>query len=103
VDSESKRLKVLDLVEKATSERKFLKKGSREFANTILGERRHYSLVELKKNPEDEAAEEEPVPIKMNGAAVRTPEEDKKWEEEQKELEANPPKGGKAPAKGKKK
>jgi len=40
--------------------------------------------------------------IKINGAAIRTPEEDIKWEEEQKELEANPPKG-KAPPKGKKK
>ena len=41
--------------------------------------------------------------IKINGAAIRTPDEDIKWEEEQKELEANAPKGGKAPAKGKKK
>ena len=37
------------------------------------------------------------------GFAIRTPAEDIKWEEEQKELEANAPKGGKAPPKGKKK
>ena len=41
--------------------------------------------------------------ISINGAAIRTPAEDIKWEEEQKELEANAPKGGKAPPKGKKK
>ena len=57
----------------------------------------------MKKNPDDENADEEPAPIKINGAAIRTPVEDVKWEEEQKELEANQPKGGKAPPKGKKK
>ena len=40
--------------------------------------------------------------IKINGAACRTPAEDIIWEEQQRELEANAPKG-KAPAKGKKK
>lgn len=101
-DDEEARFKVTDLVEKTSTERKFLKAGSREFANTILAEKRAYNFCELKKNPDDETAEEEPVMIKINGAAIRTPEEDIKWEEEQKELEANPPKGGK-PAKGKKK
>ena len=57
----------------------------------------------MKKPPEDENAEEEPMPIKINGAAIRTPDEDITWEAEQKELEANAPKGGKAPPKGKKK
>ena len=57
--------------------------------------------MEIKKNPETE--EEEPALISINGKACRTPAEDIKWEEEQKELEANAPKGGKAPAKGKKK
>lgn len=51
----------MDLVEKASGERKYLKAGSREFANTVLGEKRTYIFVEMKKNPEDEAAEEEPV------------------------------------------
>jgi hypothetical protein len=51
----------LDLVEKASTERKFLKDGSREFANSVLGEKRTYIFVEMRKNPEDEAADEEPV------------------------------------------
>lgn len=57
----------------------------------------------MKKNEDDPNAEEEPKMISINGAAIRTPAEDIKWEEEQKELEANAPKGGKAPPKGKKK
>ena len=35
--------------------------------------------------------------IKINGAACRTPAEDAKWEEEQKELEAQQPAKGKKP------
>ena len=71
------------MVEKTSTERKFLKAGSRDFANTILAEKRAYNFCELKKNPADETAEEEPVLIKINGAAIRTPDEDIKWEEEQ--------------------
>ena len=70
-------------------------------ASTVLGERRCFQFVEMKKSAEGD--EEEPSMVKINGAACRTPAEDIKWEEEQKELEANAPKGGKAPAKGKKK
>ena len=66
----------------------------------MLGERKCYQFVEIKKNEDDE---EEPKFITVNGAACRTPAEDIKWEEEQREIEANAPKGGKAPAKGKKK
>ena len=55
------------------------------------------------KKGDDDNAEEEPTAIKINGAAIRTPDEDITWEAEQKELEANAPKGGKAPPKGKKK
>lgn len=80
-----------------------MKAGAREYANTVLGERRAYNFCELKKNPADETADEEPCLIKINGAACRTPAEDIVWEEQQKELEANAPKGGKAPPKGKKK
>lgn len=68
-----------------------------------MGERRAFNFIELVKNPEDDNADEEQVPIRINGAAIRTPQEDIAWEEEQKELEANAPKGGKAPPKGKKK
>lgn len=93
----------MDLVEKASTERKYLKDGSREFANTVLGEKRTYIFVEMKKNPDDEAAEEEPVQISINGKACRTPDEDIKWDEEQANLEANAPTKGKAAPKGKKK
>ena len=92
----------MDLCEKASFDRKFLKAGSREFANTILGDRKAFVFVEMKKG-EDDNADEEPAAIKINGAAIRTPDEDITWEAEQKELEANAPKGGKAPPKGKKK
>lgn len=57
----------------------------------------------MKKNPEDENADEEPHLIKIDGKAIRTPDEDIKWEEEQKELEAAAPKGKNDPKKGKKK
>lgn len=67
----------------------------------MLTEKLCYQFVELKKT--EDGDDEEPAMIKINGAACRTPTEDIKWEEEQKELEANAPKGGKAPAKGKKK
>jgi len=60
-DTEEARKKILDLVEKTSTERKFLKYGSRDLANTVLGEKRTYIFVEMKKNPEDEAADEEPV------------------------------------------
>ena len=100
-EAERQRKKDTDLVEKTSEERKFLQKAEkRELANTMLGERRCYRFCEIKKT---EAEEEEPHLITINGAACRTPAEDIKWEEEQKELEANAPKGGKAPAKGKKK
>lgn len=101
-EAEELRPKITDLVEKSSNDRKYLKAGGMEYANTVLGERRAYIFVEMKKNPEDEAAEEEPKKITINGAACRTPAEDIIWEEQQKELEANAPKG-KAPAKGKKK
>lgn len=101
-DGEEERKKVTDLVEKSSDERKYLKAGSREFANTTLGEKRAYVFVELKKNPDDETAEEEPVKISINGKACRTPDEDIKWEEEQANIEANAPKGGKAAPKKKK-
>ena len=103
LETEKKRPKKTDLVEKQSDERKFLQAGSRDYANTLLGERRCYKFVEIKKNPEDENADEEPHLIKIDGKAIRTPDEDIKWEEEQKELEAAAPKGGKAPPKGKKK
>jgi hypothetical protein len=55
------------------------------------------------RTPEVDGGEEEVKPITINGAAIRTPDEDIQWEQEQKELEAAAPKGGKGGAKGKKK
>jgi hypothetical protein len=101
-DGEEKRKKTTDLVEKASQDRKFLKGGSREYADTVLGPKRCYNFVELKHAPEEQG-DDQILPITINGKAIRTPDEDIKWEEEQKELEANAPKGGKAAAKGKKK
>ena len=66
-----------------------------------MADRKCYQFVEIVLNPESN--EDEPKPITINGAAIRTPDEDIKWEEEQRELEANAPKGGKGGAKGKNK
>ena len=49
-------------------------------ASTVLAERRCFQFVEMKLAPEGD--DEEPVMIKINGAACRTPAEDIKWEEE---------------------
>lgn len=79
-----------------------MKDGSRDCALESLAERRCYHLVEIKP-PGDDGGEEEVKPITINGAAIRTPDEDITWEIEQKELEANAPKATKGGAKGKKK
>ena len=77
-----------------------MKAGSRDQASGVLAQKRCYIFVELLKNDEDEEA---PKPIVVNGAAIRTPDEDIKWEEEQKELEQVAAKGAKKPPPGKKK
>ena len=52
-------------------------------------------MVKISKGASDEEVIENVV---IDGACIRTPEEDIKWEEEQKELEANAnKKGGKGP------
>jgi hypothetical protein len=91
--------KIVDLIEK-TGERKHLKGSGEAYANTLLRERKSYVLVKLSKGANDEDIEEKVI---IDGACIRTPEEDIKWEEEQKELEALAnKKGGKgAPAKKK--
>jgi hypothetical protein len=59
-----------------------------------LRERKAYVLAQIKKGENDEEIVEN---IVIDGACIRTPEEDIKWEEEQKEIEANAgKKGGKA-------
>ena len=66
LEQEKNKKKTTDLQEKASGDRKYLKVGSRDFANTILIERKAYVFVEIKKpiNAEghvDENAEEEPM------------------------------------------
>lgn len=83
---EEARAKVVDLCEK-TGERKHLKGSGDQYAHTLLRERKAYVLVQIKKggaNGEEELVEN----IVIDGACIRTPEEDIKWEEEQRELEA---------------
>jgi hypothetical protein len=73
------------------------------YGNEILGERKTYVLVEIKKSiPEGGTKEEEQVkPVEIDGRCMRTPSEDIVWEEDQKKLEAEAAK--KAPKGGKKK
>ena len=78
-DPEEERKKTLDLLDKGSGDRKFLKDGSRDSASAMLAERRCYQFVEIKQ-PADDNAEEEIKPITINGAAIRTPDEDIIWE-----------------------
>ena len=72
-----------------------MKNSADQYANTFLRERKAYVLVKLTKGQNDEEVVE---PVIIDGACIRTPEEDLKWEEEQRELEANAnKKGGKNP------
>ena len=69
-------------------------------ATEKLGERKAYVLCHVKKNAEDEDYTEN---IVVDGACMRTPEEDIKWAEEQAELEAAAAKGSKKAPPAKKK
>lgn len=70
-------------------------------ADTILGTKKCYVLVKVKKNELDEEVTEDVV---IDGACIRTPEQDIKWAVEQEELAALAAKGGgKKPPPGKKK
>jgi hypothetical protein len=84
--------KVIDLNEK-TGERKNLKGKGETYASAHLRETKAYIVVKISKGINDEELVE---PVIIDGACIRTPEEDIKWEEEQKELEAQiNKKGGK--------
>ena len=65
----------------------------------MLRERKAYVFAFVKKNGDEEVVEN----VVVDGACIRTPEEDIVWAEKQKELEAEAAKGtkGKAPAKKK--
>lgn len=85
--------KVVDLCEK-TGERKNMKGQADQYATGLLRERKAYVLVKVIKGTTDEDTTEN---IAIDGACIRTPEEDIKWIEEQKLLEAQTAntKGGK--------
>lgn len=91
--AEESQPKVIDLCEK-TGERKHMKASADQYANGLLRERKAYVLAKIGKGAGDE---EQIDNIVIDGACIRTPEEDIKWEEEQKELEAQAAnkKGGK--------
>lgn len=84
IQEEEGKPKVVDLCEK-TGERKHLKASADQYANSLLRERKAYVLSKIGKGAGDEEVIEN---IVIDGACIRTPEEDIRWEEEQKELEA---------------
>ena len=88
--------KNIELIEK-TGERKHMRGSLDLVATELLRERKAYVLCHVLKNETDEDYTKN---IVIDGACMRTPEEDIKWAEEQAELEAAAAKGGgkKAPA-----
>lgn len=84
IQEEEGKPKVVDLCEK-TGERKHLKASADQYASSLLRERKAYVLSKIGKGAGDEEVIEN---IVIDGACIRTPEEDIRWEEEQKELEA---------------
>ena len=71
-----------------------MKGSSDQYATGLLRERKAYVLSKIGKGAGDEELIEN---IVIDGACIRTPEEDIKWEEEQREVEAQAAnkKGGK--------
>ena len=91
--------KNIELLEK-TGERKHMRGSLDLVATELLRDRKAYVLCQVVRNEQDE---EETKNIVIDGACMRTPEEDIKWAEEQAELEAAAAKGGKKAAPAKKK
>jgi len=88
----------MELLEKE-GERKFMKNNMQKYGNEMLRDRKAHVLCHIKKGPADEDVVEH---IVIDGYCMRTPEEDVKWEQEQKEKEELAAKGAKkAPAKKK--
>ena len=96
-DAEPK--KVVELTERDGT-RKHLHQSQDEVAQQLLRDRKAYVLARVVKNEQEEEVVEN---IVVDGACIRTPEEDIVWAERQKELEAEAAKGakGKPPAKKK--
>lgn len=69
-------------------------------ADEMFGAKKAYVLVKIRKDEKDEEVVEDVV---IDGACIRTPEEDITWAVEQEELAALAAKGGKGKPAGKKK
>jgi len=80
--------------------RKHLHQSGEESAQNLLRERKAYVLSKVVKNEHDEEVVEN---IVVDGACIRTPDEDIVWAEKQKELEAEALKGNKGKPAAKKK
>lgn len=91
-DSEAK--KVVELVEK-TGERKHLNNSLDEQANTLLRERKAYVFAQIKRGGAHGEGDEIVENVVVDGACIRTPEEDITWATKQLELEAEAAKGTK--------
>ena len=91
--------KIIELNER-NGDRKHMRGGLDLSATEKLVERKAYVLCKVLRNEQDEEYTEN---IVVDGACMRTPEEDIKWNEEQAELEAAAAKGGKKAPPGKKK
>lgn len=91
-DSEAK--KVVELVEK-TGERKHLNNSLDEQANTLLRERKAYVFAQIKRGGAHGEGDEIVENVVVDGACIRTPEEDITWAAKQLELEAEAAKGTK--------
>lgn len=85
---EAKADKVLDLEDK-NGERKYVKTKADQYANTFLSEKMSYVLGKIVKNEQDE---DEFKDVKIDGACVRTLEEDANYVEE---AQTDPKKGAK--------
>lgn len=80
--------------------RKHLFQSQDETAEKLLRDRKAYVLAKVTKTANDEEVLEN---IVVDGACIRTPDEDIVWAEKQKELEAEALKGNKGKAPPKKK
>jgi len=99
VQQEAEQAKVIELTERDGT-RKYLNQQKGEVADQHLRPLKAYVLAKVVKNEQDEEVVEN---IVVDGACIRTPEEDIVWVEKQKELEAEAAKGAKGKAPPKKK
>jgi hypothetical protein len=91
IEAESKVPRLVELLEKE-GDRKFMRNNLGKNGTELLRDRKAYVLAHIKKGAADEDIVEN---IVIDGFCMRTPEEDIKWEEEQKLKELDAAKGGK--------